>query len=137
MDIEYKKNIPLQKKDVISLFSSVEWRSQEYPGDLMSGLKNSDCVYTAWEDSLLVGLINALSDRHMVVYFHFVLVRPDYQHKGIGQKLVTLMLKEYKKVHTKILMAYNRKVRFYKKAGFKKVGYAKPMILTDMADAGE
>ena len=116
------------------MFLSVQWKSHGYPDDLLAGLKNSDCVYTAWEDSLLVGLINALSDSYMVVYFHYVLVRPEYQRQGIGKKLLELMLEEYKNVHTKVLIAYNRKVRFYKKLGFEKAGYAKPMFLADMSD---
>ena len=134
MNITYKKNLILEKEAVIDLFSSVRWKSREYPEDLAAGLKNSSCVYTAWQDSQLVGLINGLSDGYMVVYFHYVLVRPEYQKLGIGKRLLELMLEEYKHVHTKVLIAYNRKVKFYRKFGFEKAGFAKPMFLTDMPE---
>jgi ribosomal protein S18 acetylase RimI-like enzyme len=71
------------------------------------------------------------------VYIHFLLVRPEYQHRGIGSKLLNLVLEEYKHVHTKILVSYNRKVKFYKRAGFEKAGFAKPMLMTDVPNLGE
>jgi GNAT superfamily N-acetyltransferase len=135
--MEYKKNIHLEEKDVVDLFSSVKWRSQQFPADLVAGLHNSDCVFTAWEDNCLVGLINALTDGYMILYIHFLLVRPEYQGRGIGTQLLNLVLEEYKQIHTKILVSYNRKVKFYKRAGFEKAGFAKPMLLTDIPEMGE
>ena len=135
--MEYKKNIHLEEKDVVDLFSSVRWRSRQFPSDLVAGLLNADCVFTAWEDNYLVGLINALTDGFMIVYIHFLLVRPEYQRRGIGSKLLNLVLEEYQQVHTKILVSYNRKVKFYKRAGFEKAGFAKPMLMTDIPNLGE
>ena len=135
--MEYKKNIHLEEKDVVDLFSSVRWRSQQYPGDLVAGLKNSDCVFTVWKGSYLIGLINALTDGYMIVYIHFLLVRPEYQRQGIGTRLLDLVLEEYKHIHTKILMAYNRKVKFYKRAGFEKADFAKAMLMTDVVNMDE
>ena len=107
-----------------------------YPDKLKKAIKNSHHVYSAWvydEDSgqeILVGLINSLSDGVMTAYFHYLLVRPEYQGKGIGKKLVKLMLEEYKGMARKAVIAYDHEVDFYEKCGFK-MGEGKiPMFVT-------
>jgi GNAT superfamily N-acetyltransferase len=54
---------------------------------LFNGLLNSDTLITAWENKKLVGLGNAISDGHLVVYYPHLLVHPDYQGKGIGKMI--------------------------------------------------
>jgi len=95
-------------------------------------MKNSDKVYSAWDEDKLIGLINALSDKAMTAYFHYLLVQPNYQKQGIGQKLVTHMLKEYKDYQRKVLISYDNQVEFYKKCGFKIGEGASPMFVTDL-----
>jgi GNAT superfamily N-acetyltransferase len=53
----------------------------------------------------LVGLINSLSDDVMMVYFHYLLVRPEYQGIEIGKELVKLMLEEYEDFARKVVIA--------------------------------
>lgn len=76
-------------------------------------------VYLAWDNERLVGLVNSISDGVMTVYFHYLLVMPEYQDIGIGKKLVKLMIDEYKDFARKIVIAYDSEVEFYKKCGFK------------------
>lgn len=54
----------------------------------------------------------------MTVYFHYLLVMPEYQGKGIGKELVKLMLEEYGDFARLVDIAYDREVEFYKKRGF-------------------
>lgn len=130
MNIEYRKIKQFDKGQLQELFLSVGWSSGNYPDKLVSAIGNSDKVISAWDGSKLVGLINALSDGVMTAYFHYLLVRPEYQGQGVGKQLVTIILDEYKDFARKVLIAYNKEVSFYKKCGFE-VGEGKtPMFIT-------
>jgi ribosomal protein S18 acetylase RimI-like enzyme len=58
-------------------------------------LKNSSFIVLAYdkETSRVVGFINALSDRIHFAFIPMLEVLPGYQHKGIGSKLLKMMLK--------------------------------------------
>jgi len=59
-------------------------------------MRNSGSVFTAWDGNKLIGLINVLDDGVMTAYIHYLLVDPDYQNRGIGRRLVQLVLEEYR-----------------------------------------
>lgn len=118
MGIEYRDIKDFREKELQDLFLSVEWDSGNFPEKLKMAIKNSHRVYSAYDGDKLVGLINALSDGVMTVYFHYLLVRPEYQGQGIGKKLVDLMLEEYADFARKVVIAYDSEVEFYKKCGF-------------------
>ena len=129
MEIVYIKTKDFNSEQLQSLFLSVEWSSGNYPDKLVVAMKNAHSVYSAWNGDKLVGLINCLSDGIMTAYFHYLLVRPEYQDKGIGKKLVELMLLEYQDYARKVLVAYDSEIGFYKKCGFD-VGKGTPMVIT-------
>lgn len=116
--IKYKNIKKFSEKELQDLFLSVEWDSGNYPEKLKRAIQNSHRVYSAYDDDKLVGLINSLSDGVMTVYFHYLLVMPEYQSQGIGKKLIELMLEEYVDYARKAVIAYDDEVEFYKKCGF-------------------
>lgn len=130
MKVEYKKIKEFEEKELQDLFLSVEWDSGNYPDKLKVAIKNSHMVYSAWDNDKLIGLINSLSDGVMTVYFHYLLVRPEYQSKGIGKELVNLMLEEYEDFARKVVIAYDSEVKFYKKCGFEIGEDKSPMFVT-------
>ena len=81
-------------------------------------MKNSSSVFTAWDGNKLVGLINALDDGVMTAYVHYLLIMPEYQHIGIGKKLIDMISENYKSYLRIVLIAYNKEVDFYKHCGF-------------------
>jgi GNAT superfamily N-acetyltransferase len=130
MEIKYSSTKEFNKDQIQDLFLSVGWSSGQYPDKMQIALKNSDKVISAWDGNKLVGLINALSDGIMTVYFHHLLVRPEYQSKGIGKHLVLSILEEYKDFARKVLIVYDKEVPFYQKCGFE-IGKGKtPMFIT-------
>ncbi len=52
-------------------------------------------------------MMNALADGAMTAYFHYLLVRPEHQSRGIGCKLVSTMLDRYESYARKVLIAYD------------------------------
>lgn len=130
MEIKYKKIKDFKEEELQELFLSVEWDSGNYPEKLKMAIKNSHRVYSAYHEGKLVGLINSLSDGFMTAYFHYLLVRPEYQGRGIGKKLVKLMLEEYEDLARKAIIAYDAEVEFYKSCGFEVGEDKSPMFVT-------
>ena len=130
MVIKYKKIKDFHEKELQELFLSVKWDSGNYPDKLKKAIKNSHTVYSAWDNGKLVGLINSLSDGVMTVYFHYLLVSPEYQGIGIGKELVKLMLDEYQCFARKVVIAYDSEVEFYKRCGFEVGEDKNPMFVT-------
>lgn len=130
MNIKYKKTKVFKKKELKDLFLSVGWSSGKYPDRLVKAMRNSDSVVSAWDGEKLIGLINALSDGIMTAYFHYLLVDPDYQAKGIGRNLVKKILVKYAGYARKVVIAYNTEIKFYEKCGFKVGKKASPMFIT-------
>jgi GNAT superfamily N-acetyltransferase len=130
MEIKYKKIKDFKEEELQELFLSVEWDSGNYPEKLKMAIKNSHRVYSAYDEGKLVGLINSLSDGVMTAYFHYLLVRPEYQGMGIGKKLVKLMLEEYEDLARKAIIAYDAEVEFYKSCGFEVGEDKSPMFVT-------
>lgn len=130
MAIELKETKSFTESELSELFLSVGWSSGQYPDKLKTALMNSDRVVSAWENATLVGLMNALSDGIMTVYFHYLLVRPGYQGKGIGRMIVSAMLEHYSEYARKVLIAYDKEISFYEKMGFERGTGKTPMFIT-------
>lgn len=132
MNIEYKNIKDFEVEQLRDLFLSVKWDSGNYPEKLKVAMKNSSSVYSAWDGDKLVGLVNCLSDGVMTAYIHFLLVHADYHGQGIGEKLMSLMLEEYKDYLRKVLIAYPKAMEFYKRCGFHVADEKIPMFITTL-----
>ncbi|MDA8441608.1 MAG: GNAT family N-acetyltransferase [Peptococcaceae bacterium] len=130
MEITFRTTKDFTIEQLQDLFLSVKWSSGNYPDKLQVAMKNSHSVFSAWDGEKLVGLMNCLSDGVMTTYFHYLLVRTEYQDQGIGKELVNWMVKTYQDYARKVLIAYDKEMGFYKKCGFE-IGEGKtPMSIT-------
>jgi len=133
MNITIKdKTQALTSKELEGLFLSVEWSSGHYPDKLEIAMRNYATVYTAWDDDTLVGLISAMDDGIMTAYIHYLLVRPEYQGKGIGEQLIERTKEKYKDYLRIVLVAYDKECGFYEHCGFKKGEDETPMFITEL-----
>ena len=114
------------------MFLSVEWSSGEYPDKLVIAMKNFDCVFSAWDEDELVGLICATDDGIMNAYIHYLLVKPDYQLKGIGRQLVERVKNHYKDYLRIAIICENKNIKFYEYCGFEKNSDKSPLFITDL-----
>lgn len=126
INLSYNKNFT--ENEILKLFKSVEWESANYPEKLFKALKNSETVITVYDESKLIGLMSAISDGGMNVYFPYLLINPEYHKKGLGKILVNEMLKKYGDFYRKILICGNDKAMFYKKCGMDVPEDQLPMI---------
>ncbi|MDR1129698.1 MAG: GNAT family N-acetyltransferase [Prevotellaceae bacterium] len=132
MNIEYKSIKDFTPRELQDLFLSVNWSSGSYPDKLVIAMKNSDAVFTAWDNQRLVGLINVLDDGIMTAYIHYLLIMPEYQRSGIGKSLVKMVTDKYSSFLRILLIAYGSETEFYKHCGFE-IGEEKvPMFITSL-----
>ena len=113
----FDRNFTMQQAE--SLFQSVKWESGKYPVQLYNALMHSETVLSVYDDAAeLVGLMTAVSDGGMNVYFPYLLVHPKMQHREIGRTLVKMMLYRYRDHYRKILVCPDNRVRFYQSTGW-------------------
>lgn len=132
MKLDYRDIKTIDMDDLQQLFLSVDWDSGNYPEKLVQAIADSHGVFTAWNGDTLVGLINVLSDGHMAAYVHYLLVRPEYQAKGVGKQLVSMVSNAYAEVPHKVLVAYDSEIGFYERCGFERPESKSPMFMTSL-----
>jgi ribosomal protein S18 acetylase RimI-like enzyme len=113
--------------EVLDLYLANGWSAAQKPVQLIGALKESHTLVTARVAGRLVGLGNAISDGHLVVYFPHMLVHPDFHRRGIGREMMQLLLRRYSGFHQMILMADGRAIDFYHSLGFERAGKTEPM----------
>ncbi|MCL1137302.1 GNAT family N-acetyltransferase [Shewanella pneumatophori] len=123
--VEVSKQI--NEKEVVALYKANAWSSAEVPEKLLAALLNSDTLVTARVDGKLVGLGNAISDGHLVVYYPHLLIHPDFQRQGIGRQVMELMQGHYHGFHQQMLTADGDSTAFYQSLGFERAGQTVPM----------
>ncbi len=125
--IKLTEDIIVDENQVITLYKENSWSSANKPKELIAALKNSHSLIMAWDNDKLVGLGNAISDGHLVVYYPHLIVLPSYQRKGIGRLIMEKFQEKYKSFHQQILVADGEATHFYRRCGFSKAGNCQPM----------
>lgn len=127
MDILLSETRELPEAPVLHLYRGNGWSAAAKPSQLMAALQNAHTLVSAWDGEVLVGLGNAISDGHLVVYFPHLLVLPNYQGKGIGRLIMGRMEEIYREFHMQMLTADADSIAFYEKMGFEIAGKTQPM----------
>ncbi|MGL5640770.1 MAG: GNAT family N-acetyltransferase, partial [Paraclostridium sp.] len=98
-------DIKLNKNDLVNLYNNVGWSSYTNDIDtLIKSIENSLKVISVWDKDELVGLIRVVGDGYSIIYIQDILVLDNYQRLGIGRKLISIILDEYKNVRQKVLL---------------------------------
>lgn len=120
----------LNQNEIYELFSSVDWLSANYANRLETAFQKAGLVVSAWMDNQLIGLIEVLDDGELNAYIHYLLVRPEYQSKGIGTKLINIAKEHYKNyLYLMVICEKEENVSFYKKMNFQRQDSAVPLII--------
>ncbi len=82
----------------------------------------------------MVGLGNAISDGHLVVYYPHLLVHPDFTRQGVGSGIMDRLSDRFAGFHQHVLIADADAVTFYERNGFVRAGRTVPMWVYDGDD---
>ncbi len=129
MNITYKDTKQLDAGELENLFLSVNWESGKFPERLVTAMKNSSYVVSAWDGDTLIGLANVLDDGSLTAYIHYMLIRPAFQGMSVGKELLKRITDKYSDYINILLVAYNECIGFYEKCGFEKGGEETPMFI--------
>ena len=120
--IRYVDNPEIALVDVLPIYEAVGWTNYtQNPGMLEVAYKNSLHVLAAVnEKGILVGVLRAVGDGASILFIQDILVTPEYQHQGIGTKLLQQTLEKYKNVYQIQLATDNsmKTISFYESNGF-------------------
>ena len=127
MEIKISETRNIDQQQIIALYSANQWSAANKPIELYNALMNSHALVSAWYGDELVGIGNAISDGYLVLYYPHLLVHPNHQGKGIGQKIVARMQEKYKDFHMQMLTTDGKAIDFYHKVGFVRAGKTESM----------
>ena len=122
MDIKYIEKKP-NAKEYNELIESVGWGTwdEEIINEALDNTLFSVCAY---HGDKIVGMGRIIGDKTIFLYFHSIVIHPNYQGNKIGTSIIKNLLnkvEEYKKTNPKIrvyLGATKGKEKFYEKFGF-------------------
>ena len=120
--IRYVENPALSLEEVLPLYEAVGWTNYtQNPTMLKAAYENSLHILGALnEEGKLVGVLRAVGDGASILFIQDILVYPEYQHQGIGTKLLQQTLEKYKNVYQIQLATDDSKktISFYESNGF-------------------
>lgn len=87
----------------------------------VDSLKKSPLCICAYNENKIIGMVRLAGDLEMYGYIQDTIVLPEYQRKGVGTRLIGLLLKKIgdKKGYLLGVCPSNMSVGFYDKLGFK------------------
>ena len=120
--IRYVENPNITVEEVLPLYEAVGWTNYtQKPEMLEVAYKNALHIIGAFNaEGKLVGILRAVGDGASILFIQDILVYPEYQHQGIGTKLLQMTLEKYKNVY-QIQLATDdstKTVSFYESNGF-------------------
>ena len=107
--------------NIVQLYDSVGWAIYTKNKDnLLKAFYNSSYILIAKVGNEVVGLLRSMSDDVSIHYLQDILVNPNFQHQGIGRKLINQALSRYSHVRTHMLLTddEDKQVKFYKSMGY-------------------
>ena len=120
--IRYVENPVVTLEEVLPLYDAVGWTNYtQNPTMLKEAYKNSLHILAALnEEGKLLGVLRAVGDGASILFIQDILVTPEYQHQGIGTKLLQQSLETYMNVYQVQLASADssKTVSFYESNGF-------------------
>lgn len=124
--IKYRKMRMGDYKEILKLYKSSEkivlYSTDDKKGYKLFLTKNKDMCFVATDGDKIIASIQGATD-YKRGYIHHLIVHEEYRKKGIGKKLVSLVINALKKskLSDVVILVNNKNKRvksFYKKIGF-------------------
>ena len=120
--MEIRAYTEYNEAEILGLYASVGWTAYtDDPAALRNGFANSLLTLAAYEEAALAGLIRVVGDGHTIVFVQDILVRPQFQRRGIGSVLLQAVLNRYAGVRQIELFTDDtpETAAFYRSMGFR------------------
>jgi predicted N-acetyltransferase YhbS len=121
MNINYQINPILSTKEFINILNRSTLGERRPVDDLEcieSMIKNADIIVTAVINDNIVGVARAVTDFSYCCYLSDLAVDVNFQHHGIGKKLIQKVREQLKTKCKVILLSAPGAVEYYPKIGF-------------------
>ena len=119
----FKEYNAYKETEILGLYASVGWSNYTREPDMLRrAFSNSLYALAAFDNDKLVGLIRAVGDGASIIFIQDLLILPEYQRRGIGSRLLQILMEKYKKVYQLQLLTDDSKknIAFYEAVGLKK-----------------
>lgn len=103
--------------DLLKRSTLDERRPVDSPDRIKKMLQHGNVLITAWHGDMLIGVSRALTDFSFCCYLSDLAVDQDYQHKGVGKKLIEETHSTAGPLTTLILLAAPAAKEYYPKIG--------------------
>lgn len=114
MGIKYLENNELTASKIMEVFASVGWNKSAKV--IVEAFHNSWYV-TAYDEDKLIGFARAISDNYYYTGVYDVVVRPEYQKRGIAREMMKRIIDRFN--GTYFFLTYTEGNRdFYARCGF-------------------
>ncbi|QUW24129.1 GNAT family N-acetyltransferase [Bacillus cereus] len=94
------------------LYDSVGWWPERKEIDIQKMLKNSIAI-GVWKENELIGFAIVVSDGVFRAYIEDVVVHESVRNKGIGEKMLTMLLEEISYIDIVSLFCGEKLITFY------------------------
>ena len=114
----YVRNEAVSVKELADLRESIGWNRME--NEYKNPLLTSYYHIAVYEKEVLIGYIDCVSNGVTDAYIQDLMVHPDYQRRGIGTELMTIMINYLKQKHIYMIsVVFEENLKpFYEKFGF-------------------
>ena len=131
LEITYHDDFDFQIEEVLSIYTACGWSCAQKPDQLFAALQDSHSIAYARSGDRMIGIGNAISDGHLVVYYPHLLVHPDFERMGVGSGILSQLSRRYVGFHQQMISADADAVDFYERNGFTRAGRTVSMWIYD------
>ena len=116
--LEYKIKCDIDPKQISDLRKSVGWNGMLE--DYKKSLINSYLYICCFNNDELIGFLDVVSNGVTDAYIQDVIVKPSFQKKGIGKKLMDMAIEKLSKdgIYAISVLFTEENLNFYKKFNF-------------------
>lgn len=118
MEVTFRTDMVPEVESIVEVFESSGIHRPTADRDRIAQMfARADLIVSAWEGEKLVGLARSLTDFCYCVYLSDLAVRQEYQHRGIGQRLIRLTGQQAGPQATLVLVASPEAAGYYPHIG--------------------
>ncbi|NUO78631.1 GNAT family N-acetyltransferase [candidate division KSB1 bacterium] len=122
-DVQFTLNAAIAPEALRDLFAQTAWAKLRPLSGITQILQQTPLHTSAWHNRKLVGFARVLTDGVYRAVLEDVIVAEAYRSRGIGCRLVELLLAELGDVEEVMLGCMENLVPYYERFGFKRVAH--------------